>query len=453
MSKRRKAPSGKSEASRQPVSSASSRDRQWSEVIEQQSRLSWETARRLLLALFVTSLCLSILFAVRIPFDANPDESAHRDYVRLIIENRGFVQFIEREAAPGQPVYYETHQPPLYYVLLVPVYLLTGGSVFALRLPAALFQLATIYLVFRVCRDLFPGRPDLALGASAFAALLPIQAQLSGAINNDALTTLVCVALFWRMGLLVNTGQNRREAIVVGMLLGVGLLTKSSVLALLPTLLLAYVLAVRAGRLTGRDAALNAAFALGLAVLVASPWLIRNTRLYGDPLALSIYTATGPNFTPRQIMELSGWTFTDYLRNVGVRSFATFWYFLPPNLPFNRFAGNPGPLLLVVLVAVGGLLGTLRFLTQNSGEPGQRRATGLYLAGIFLLTPFFARFVLTVFQAQGRYFLPALLPIALVTCLGWAALAGRSRTIGTFTIPVLLFLMTLYALANRGWVV
>jgi len=180
---------------------------------------------------------------------------------------------------------------------------------------------------------------------------------------------------------------------------------------------------------------------------------VRNTLLYGDPLALSIYTQTGPNFTPAQVMQASGWTAADYARSVGVRSFATFWYFLSPNLPFSRFAGPPAPLLIVLALALVGLLGTLRWLRgESDGEPGQRRAVFLFLAGTLLLTPFFARFVLAVFQAQGRYFLPALLPIAFTACLGAATLAERKRAlVGALGIAAVLLVLALLALARGGF--
>lgn len=410
--------------------------------------LSWDAARRLLLVVLAAAFALSVLFALRVPFNANPDEAAHRDYVRLLVEEKGFVRFVA-----GDPSRFETHQPPLYYLLCVPVYLLFGGNVLALRLVAVPLQLLTVWLAFRAARDLFPERAEIALGTATFVAFLPIQAQLGGAINNDALTTLICAALFWRLGRLAAVGQGVKGAALTGALLGAGLLTKSSVLTLAPALVLAHIIAVRARLLTTRTALAYLALSLGLALLIASPWLARNARLYGDPLALSIYTQTGPNFTPAQVRQGSGWTTADYVRNVGVRSFATFWYFLSPNLRFNRFAGPPAPLLIVLTLALVGLLGTLRWLRgEKGGEPGQRRAVWLFVAGTLCLVPFFARFVLTVFQAQGRYFLPALLPIALVTCLGWTTLVSERRSVfGTLGAVAVLLVLALLALARGGF--
>ncbi len=405
--------------------------------------LSWNAARRLLFVVLAAAFALSVLFALRMPFDANPDEAAHRDYVRLLVEQRGFVRFVA-----GDPARFETHQPPLYYLLCAPVYLLFGGSVFALRLVAVPLQLLTIWLAFRAARDLFPDRAEIALGAAAFVAFLPTQAQLGGAINNDALTTLICTALFWRLGRLAAVGQDAKGAALAGALLGVGLLTKSSVLTLAPAMLLAHGIAVRARLLTMRTALAHLALSLGLALLIAAPWLLRNVRLYGDPLALSIYTQTGPNFTPAEMMQARGWTMADYLRVVGVRSFATFWFFLSSP---NALRPPLGPLLLVLALALGGYLGMVRWLRgeegSGGGEPGQRRAVILFLAGTLCLAPFFTRFVLTVFQAQGRYFLPALLPVALTTGLGWAALfSERRRNLGALGVPVVLLVLVLSAL-------
>ena len=49
-----------------------------------------------------------------------------------------------------------------------------------------------------------------------------------------------------------------------------------------------------------------------------------------------------------------------------------------------------------------------------------------YVSAVLLLVPFFTRFVLTVFQAQGRYFLPALLPIALLATLAFASASSSA---------------------------
>lgn len=403
--------------------------------------------RKWLLVILLASAALSVLFAVRLPIQSglNPDETSHRDYIRLIVENQSLIKFAPPEGgtlAPGQPEPWETHQPPLYYLLCAPVYALSGGSVFAVRLVSAVIQLLTVVLAYRAGRSMFPSRPEMALGAAGFVAFLPTQAQLAGAINNDGLTTLLSVAVFWRLGLLVSGGQDGRGAAVLGALLGVGLLTKLSILQLFPVVVLAYVIAIGAKRLTWGRAAALCAGAFGLALLISSPWLIRNTLLYGDPLTLRIFPHTAPVGTPTPArMAAMGFlpTPAEYWRTVAVRSFASFWFIVPP----NRIQPDLARFLPVVLLALGGIVGALRAPERGGVADGERRILGLAAAAILLLVPFFVRFNQQFFQAQGRYFLPALLPVAIVTLVGWGSVAGPGKRSAAAVAAVGLVLLAL----------
>ena len=376
--------------------------------------------RRALLILLAASLLLSVCFALRVPLGDNPDETAHRDYISLIVQERGFVRFIPHgDLAEGAPSRDEAHQPPLYYLLCAPVYATTKGNTLAVRLVSVVIQLATVCMTYIACRDLFPRRGEIALGTAAFAAFLPTQAQLGGAISNDALTTLFCVAILWRLAALVKYGQSAKDLLWLGALFGLGLWTKLSVVQLVPAFALAYFLAVRGGKMTTKQALLHGVGALALGTVIASPWLVRNTLLYGDPLTLGIYKLTGANFSPADVQAGFGWTSADYLRQVGVRSFATFWYFLDPNLPPNRFTGSPVPLLVVVAVALTTLAALYRRAKAGAFGADTGRILTLFGGALLLLLPFYLRFVLSVFQAQGRYFLPALLPVAALTAAAW----------------------------------
>ncbi len=417
-------------------------------------------SRRALLALLALSLLLSLCFALRVPVGDNPDENAHRDYLRLLVESRGPVRFVPRGELPeGAPSRDEAHQPPLYYLLCAPVYAATRGNETAVRLVSAVLQLATVALVFHACRDLFPDLGEVAIGAGAFVACLPVQAQLGGAINNDALSTLLCAAIYWRLGAVVLRGQTNRAMIWLGVLFGLGLWTKLSVVQLVPAFALAYFLAVRGDKMTYPRAAGYCVGALLLGTAVASPWLIRNTVLYGDPLTLKIYRLTGPNYSPTDIQALAHWSASDYLRQVGVRSFATFWYFLRPDLPFNHFTGPALPLLVVIAIPLTSLASLYRQAKGGNLGDEARRVIAMFAPAVPLLLPFYLRFILTVFQAQGRYFLPALLPVAVVTGLAWARRppgpeggAMPVRWLSVLAVPFVLLLLAIYQLLGGGFV-
>jgi hypothetical protein len=148
---------------------------------------------------------------------------------------------------------------------------------------------------------------------------------------------------------------------------------------------------------------------LVVVMLLTSPMWLRNLSLYGDPLARTIYKATGPNFSPADIEKVAGWTHADYLRQVGVRSVASFWYFIHPNTPLSRFVGEPVPFAAIAAVIAPALVGCMKLLRDP-----------------VIILPFYFVFVSQVFQAQGRYFLPALLPIAVITIAGWTRLSPRA---------------------------
>jgi 4-amino-4-deoxy-L-arabinose transferase-like glycosyltransferase len=413
-------------------------------------------ARSGLLGILVIALLLAIGFAAMIPPDndallprfrgLNPDENDHLDYVRRLVENRGFVVFL-----PRTPGYVETYQSPLYYLLCVPAFLLGGGGIVAVRLVGALLQLGTVLVCFRAVRDFFPGRRELAIGVAAVIALLPTQAQLSGAVNNDNLTTLLGAAVFWRLGLLVLYGQTVRGALLLGGLLAAGLLTKISFLQLFPAVALAYALAILTLPGGVATALRRGASAVLLALALASPWLIRNTMLYGDPFTMKIFPLTAPASTPTPqiMMDRLGWSFGEYVLQDARRTWATFFYILPPNGPI---APQPGPFLLVAGLGVVGLLGSVLAVVRGSLQAaGERRLLVLAAGTLFSLGPFFVLFNLRFFQAQGRYFYPALLPAALLLVVGISEGAGERRRVAAIgALCVVLLVMSALQLLALG---
>jgi 4-amino-4-deoxy-L-arabinose transferase-like glycosyltransferase len=395
-----------------------------------------------LAAWLVVAFVVALLFAFRVPFDgANPDEPSHIDYIRLLWERRGFVQF-----QPGDTALFETHQPPLYYLLCVPVYALTGGNGLALRFVNIALQLLTVLVSWRAARDLFPQRREVAVGAAGFVALLPTQAQLAGSVNNDGLTTLICALITWKALRVVQKGPNKQHTLWLGGLLALGLYTKLSVLQMVPFVAICFALSVRAKKATVQEAITRFGAVLLLGFALASPWLIRNTLLYGDPLTLKIYRLTGPNFTPEMMMAQMGWSWGDYFRLVGTRTFATFFYIMPP----NALRPEPALLLPTVILALVSVVGALRPAERGGPETGnEARHTRLSLVAVLLLVPFFVAFVSRTFQAQGRYFLPGLLGAALVSAVGWGAMGGRAKRDATVGIMVgILAVLCLYQMAR-----
>ncbi|MFM7188387.1 MAG: hypothetical protein ACKO14_11290, partial [Armatimonadota bacterium] len=260
----------------------------------------------------------------------------------------------------------------------------------------------------------------------AFLCVLPVQAQLGGAVSNDALTHLLCAVIIGEaITAIKNAVVNPRSLVLLTVAITAGLYTKLTVLQLLPWMLIVAV--AWKAKTTGLTLKFCSQLVgiLVVAALLTTPMWLRNLSIYADPLARTIYKATGPNFSPADIEKLAGWTHADYLRQVAVRSVASFWYFIHPNTPLSRFAGEPLPfiaMLALVAPAIVGIMKTMR-------DPDQRQQVPLFAALLLVpvvILPFYFTFITQVFQAQGRYFLPALLPIAVVTIAGWKRLSTQT---------------------------
>ncbi|MEJ2208207.1 MAG: DUF2142 domain-containing protein, partial [Anaerolineae bacterium] len=263
-------------------------------------------SRWLLPTILVLYVLLGILYAVYTPDWQAPDEPAHYNYVRYLAEEHRFpilkpgdfpAAYLEEikaaHFAPGMsiaPIRYEFHQPPLYYLLLMPLYGLFGGALLPLRLASLLLGGLTLVVVYWSVEALVPARPWLAWGTAAFVALLPMRLALSAALNNDALADLLlALALlllirYLRMG---PGGARLRLLVLLGITTGLGLLTKSSLYILLPFVLLA--VAVRhlwLDRVEARPVTLAGLVRAGVAFLLpavglALPWWLRNVAVYG----------------------------------------------------------------------------------------------------------------------------------------------------------------------------
>ena len=144
---------------------------------------------------------------------------------------------------------YEAHQPPLYYVLATPVFWLSGGSLWALRLFGILIGAGAIVLLYLCLELVFPGKPLVVVGGTAFSALLPMHVAVSAAVNNDGMAELLIMAamlalLGWLRGHFYDEpGDERRPLkalmrtaplLLLGVLPGLGMLTKVYAYVLAP---------------------------------------------------------------------------------------------------------------------------------------------------------------------------------------------------------------------------
>ncbi len=281
-------------------------------------------ANRSITVILLLFLLSAIGYSIIVPLGEGPDEADHYAYTRYIGLNRSL---------PEGPTVTQGKHPPLYHGLAAALTAWTGldfdflrsnpdafpprpgappnffvhttleafpweGGALALHLArflSIIFGAVTVWATFMLGRELFPERPEIWVASAIFLVGLPGYLVISGVMNNDnaagafgALGLFVCACILSR-------GITARRSVLLGIIYGLGLLSKVGTLALWPLAILAIIGALWPkkglrsswGKLVG-----HLAIIYGLGLLVASPWLLRNWRLYGDPLGWELVRTT-----------------------------------------------------------------------------------------------------------------------------------------------------------------
>lgn len=401
-----------------------------------------------LLLILVNYLLVGGLYAGQVPAWQAPDEPAHYNYVRQLADGRFPImapgdydqtyldEIREAKFAPQyaiEAIEYEDWQPPLYYLLLTPVYLLTNGSLLALRLVSLLLGAGVIFLAYQTARLLFPQAAWVAWSTAVFVAFIPQHVAMLASVNNDSLSELMIALLLYltlrwvtRDGIR-KLGDDRRWLIGLGLVLGFGFLTKATVYLMAPVL--GIVLLWQYWRTWPR------LFQAGVllfapAFMLGAIWWVRNIVVYGglDILGKAAHDVVVVG-QPRTIDWVARYGLDGTLQRFFQTTFNSFWgQFGWMAVPMNQPRAIYLLLLALVVAAVLGLL-LYRFTTTQVPVQFRSRLPVLILWLVFLLTlTIHVGYNVTFVQHQGRYLFPALIPIALGFSLGlgtWLLLVER----------------------------
>ena len=438
----------------------------------------------LFVLILVVYLTAGGLYVFLTPDWQAPDEPAHYNYVRELTTQSGFPRLAGRcynqaylndltarrfpADMPIDNLCYESHQPPLYYLLGMPVFVLSRGYLSVLRfLSMALLGGGVVSLAFLIGRTIFPGQPVIAYGTMAFVAFVPMHLAILSSINNDVLAELMLAIILLMLVQRLLSGhhvpqndQPRRyfeNDWLLGIVLGLGLGTKLTVYIAIP--LVAVVLWWTASKETEnqhpvsdwRRLAQQAAIIYGVAFLIILPWFIRNAVIYGKLDILGLIR--------HDEIVVGQLRTADYLAEVGLLSYLSEFV----TTTFHSFWGQFGwmavpmdsrtylVLTLLTLTAAGGLIG-FWWRTRSAGvtflSSGQRQALSLMGLTILLVVLAYIWYNLTYRQFQGRYLFPALIPLAIFFALGlneafslqwrWWLVAGLAAALGWIVVAAVL---------------
>lgn len=407
--------------------------------------LAWRSAasslpvQRIVFMVFVVGLACRLVLLFATPTFYAPDEQSHFNYIKYLYEYQQFPVQTSQTNAPTND--WEYYQPPLYYLLEVPIYaaarMAFGDSirwiVWALRVPSVVLWGGNVLLLWGILRRLRIENRFVIAGAVSIVCLLPAYIVISSVINNDNLVVTLGGALLYLM-----TGAlNGRRALLMGLLLGAALLTKLSAVVYVVALVALALAFVLKKQLAAAQAIARLALIGMLAALLFAAWALRNWYIYGDFTAEKVAnvpknwrsTAEAIGFTHRYLL-------TSFWAIAGVQNNIVF-------LPAVSFALTYLALIGLVYGLVAARRACWSILNTPRG-PFLAAAAAAVVANLALVV----RFGLLYAQGQGRLLFPMLIPLALFFALGLTYL-GVER-LRHAHVHIAGFFMT-YALAFTGY--
>jgi hypothetical protein len=381
------------------------------------------------------------------PIWETPDEIDHYEFVRTLTATH-------RLPNPALHKHLQDHQAPLHYLLVLPINLIvnpdnlapdsvrnpfypwalgvlgndnknhylhpadeafpyTGDrialTIHLMRLVSIIMGALTILSVHAAGRILWPAHPARRLLAAGVVAMWPQLVWMSSTFNNDNLIILASSVTLLLLVRQVRDGLTWRRALLLGMALGLALLSKANGLFLAIPVGVTFLL----DRRTWKYAPLTLAATLA----IAGWWYARNLQLIG---------------------QLSGWeiseTYGGAIRDgslaldVGIRRLPfAYWGAIAR---FGHVTVGVGSWVYRLFTALAGLagVGLVVRLVRRQMTISAAGIRQIVLTGVFMLT--WVGYLLyqasLVWQGnQGRYLLPGIAAWGLIAALGLDGLIPR----------------------------
>lgn len=443
---------------------------------------------RFLLILLVIFAAKGVIFTFAFPAFSGHDEVAHYSYMKVLMEEGRLpvipdpVAYSEAYEANEEPEfdqipdYFERYQqfitpdwwsdttrvvrtvtylgeylpagwiytanhPPLYYLLMAPVWELTESQsaetqLHTFRLAAIPFGMLTVLFAFLTVRRLFPRESFLAVTVPTLVAFQPQIAYEAAMLNNDILaiaTTSACLYL-------VVVGLQNRFTVGLcawlGLALGLAVLTKTTAVIIMPVIAIAMVL--RLGWKNIVEWLPKGGLVLGITAIMAAPWYLYMLRTYGNISALDrILTLQWWNNQDGVTASITGQLFDrGFARMRWRETWGEFgWRLIPLGdtllaaLLWMSVLALVGVLAWLVLVVVfrrrgkGASMSRLRSLAANTDPVvtvTRWQMIGVLSMVVTCVVAYFAvlQFGTTFDLTQARYYFPAVNAAAIIIMLG-----------------------------------
>jgi hypothetical protein len=311
-------------------------------------------------------LFIGVQYAALTPRWQVPDEPAHYNYIREIVQTgslpvldpgeylQGYIGELTSQHFPPElstdPLNYESWQPPLYYLLAAPIYAISNGDLLVLRLFSLALGAGVIIFAYLAVREVTPNQPFIAVVAAGFIAFIPQHIAMMAGINNDSLSEfIIAVGLWWIIRLNNQSEIQNRDCLILSAIIAAAFITKSHAYLLAPvaTLMLllrwyrdhkfsnSLILSTKrkpSNLQSPREASnlqyliLPAALIFIPALILGGLWWGRNIATYGWPdFMAAIRHDQVVSDQPRTANWVAEFGTTEVLRRFVVTTFRSFW--------------------------------------------------------------------------------------------------------------------------------
>lgn len=421
--------------------------------------------------ILVVYFVLGSLFAVLIPPWQVPDEPAHYNYVRQLAQTGAYPvimsgdynqDLISKQIAPANArpsvsldgVQYEDHQPPLFYTLAAPVFLLFNGTLIPLRLFSLFVGGFVVLFAYLAIRAIFPTHPHIAAFAAAFIALLPQHLHMMAGLNNDSLSEALIALSVWLSVRYVNEHGSSSapslpfspaQLLPLAIVVGLGFLTKAQAYLTLPVVLFA-ILASDFKRKPFGQTLKALVFVTLVAGVIGLPWWVHGLQVYGgtDLLGLQRHNlVVAGQATTAEWIAQNGWG--GLLSRMVEFTFHSFWgqfgwmsIVLDQRFYWLFGAITIASTLLFLAWWVHSLSAWRRLRNKTATSRGEsiyspwlvltrEQTIALEVLAILAVGTIlgFIWYNLQFVQHQGRYLYMGLIPIGTAFSLGWHFILSR----------------------------
>jgi 4-amino-4-deoxy-L-arabinose transferase-like glycosyltransferase len=402
---------------------------------------------RYLVVVILLFVIFSLLYTFIVPPNEAPDEGAHLEYINFIAAKKE----LSNQFIPDKMAGYEGHHSPLYYVLLgsfvaicsennrVDINPLANkehwatkdtkrkssyvfsGSIFnifpglkgaylfyILRIISILITVINLIYLFKIGTIFFKEKRWL-IFYLLFIATLPQFQFISGMINNDNLANLFStLCIYYSLNILTNQSAPKSSYFKLGIFLGLGTLTKITVLFIMPFLLIEFIYLLWHKSNVGNRKHILYGYAITIiaAVLISGWFLVRNYLIYGDFSGHNVMETTLPEYVTKRSL------FSSY-----------FIYYFFPNV-FGSFIGKFGwmNILLPTIIYLGYivlLIVSFGGLILHIKDKKSENSTVYFL--VLLISLCLGALIysnLTFSRDQGRFLFPVISCIGLLFAIG-----------------------------------